>query len=87
MYFKAILDTSSIQRKFCFKPTPDITYTSNIISKNIFIFFGQYYKYFKKNQNLSIKTPLLVNKKGEVIVYSVQQLLNLILYKSKLRST
>ena len=27
MYFKAILDTSSIQRKYGFRPAPDITYT------------------------------------------------------------
>ena len=33
LYFKAILDSSSIQIKFCFKPTIDITYTWNKLSK------------------------------------------------------
>ena len=32
IYFKAIVDSSSIQRQFCFKPTPDINYSSNKIS-------------------------------------------------------
>ena len=49
--------------------------------------FGHYYKYFeKKNQNSTLKTPPQVNKKGEVIVYSVQQPLNLISYRSKFTS-
>ena len=51
MYFKAILDSSSIQRKFCFKLIPDMPYISNKLSKNIFIFFGHYYNYFEKKHN------------------------------------
>ena len=35
---------------------------------------------------ITTTTPPQVKKKGEVIVYSVQQPLNLILYISKLRS-
>ena len=78
MYFKTILDTSSIQRKFCFKPTPDITYTWNKVL---------YYKYLKKHTTkFKYKNTIPGEQKGEVIVYSVQQPLNLILYKSKLRS-
>ena len=49
--------------------------------------FGHHLKYFKK------KTPKFKSKnttpgeqKGDVIVYSVQQLLNLILYRSKFTS-
>ena len=88
MHFKAILDTSSIQRKFCFKPTPDITYTWNKLSKNIFIFFGHYYKYFeKKQQNLSIKTPPQVNKKGKRLFAQFNNHLDLYnnLYNIKVR--
>ena len=67
IYFKTILNSSLIQTKFCFKPIPHITYTSSKVSKNISIFFGYYYKYFgkKHKQNLSIKTPPQVNKKGK----------------------
>ena len=36
LYFKEIPDSSSIQRKFCFKCTLDMTYSSNQISKKSF---------------------------------------------------
>ena len=66
MYFKHILDSFSMQRKFCFKPIPDIIYTSNKLSKNIFVFLATIINTLKKKQqNLSIKTPLQVNKKGK----------------------
>ena len=80
IYFKAILDNSSIQRQFCFMPIPDISYSSKKISKKYIYFFGHNYKYFEKKtqQNLSLKChPRWI--KEELIVYSVQQPLNLIL--------
>ena len=59
MYFKAILDSSSIQRKFCFKPIPDMTYTSNKLSKIYLSFLATIINTLeKRQQNLSIKTPL-----------------------------
>ena len=87
IYFKTILNNSLIQTKFCFKPIPHITYTSSKVSKNISIFFGYYYKYFEKKNTTKFKyknTPP-GEQKGEAIVYSVQQLLNLILYRSNFR--
>ena len=48
--------------------------------------FG-HYKYFgKKTPKLNSKNITPGEQKGEVIVYSVQQLLNLILYRSKFTS-
>ena len=38
IYFKTILDSSSIQRQFCFKRIPDISYFSNEISKKNYLF-------------------------------------------------
>ena len=87
MYFKAILDSSSIQRKFCFKPIPDITYTSNKLSKIYLSFLATVINTLKKNTTkFKYKNTTPGEQKGEAIVYSVQQPLNLILYKSKLRS-
>ena len=41
IYFKVILESSSIQRQFCFKPIPDKSYSSNKISKkNIYLFWA-----------------------------------------------
>ena len=48
--------------------------------------FGHYYKYFGKNPKFKFKNTTLGEQKGEVIVYSVQQPLNLILYRSKFTS-
>ena len=49
--------------------------------------FGHYYKYFgKKNPKFNSKNTTPGEQKGEVIVYSVQQPLNLILYRSKFAS-
>ena len=63
---KAVPDSCSIQRQFCFKPIPDITFTSNKISKNSFDFLATIINSLKKNpQNLSIKTPPKVTKKGK----------------------
>ena len=49
--------------------------------------FGHYYKYFGKNPKFKSKNTTPGEHKGEAIVYSVQQLLNLILYRSKFTST
>ena len=55
--------------------------TSNQISKKSL--FGYHYKYFKKNPTkFSSKNTTPGEQKGEAIVFSVQQLLNLILYRS-----
>ena len=48
--------------------------------------FGQNLKYFKKTQKFKSKNNTPGEQKGEVIVYSVQQPLNLILYRSKFTS-
>ena len=49
--------------------------------------FGHYYKYFeKKPPKFNSKNTTQGEQKGEVIVYSVQQPLNLILYRSKFAS-
>ena len=50
--------------------------------------FGHYYKYFEKKNNPKFKSKNTTpgEQKGEVIVYSVQQPLNLILYRSKFTS-
>ena len=48
--------------------------------------FGHNSKYFKKPQNSSLKNTTPGEQKGEEIVYSVQQPLNLILYRSKFTS-
>ena len=58
IYFKAILDSSSIQTQFCFKPIPDISYSSNKISKKyIYLFLATIINTLKKKtqQNLSLK--------------------------------
>ena len=58
--------------------------TPNKISKNIFMSFGHNLKYFlKKTPKFKSKNTTPGEQKGEAIVYSVQQLLNLILYRSK----
>ena len=51
-----------------------------------FMFFGDNLKYFKKTQKFKSKHTTPGEQKGEVIVYSVQQPLNLILYRSKFTS-
>ena len=50
--------------------------------------FGHHLKYFKKKNNPKFKTKNTTpgEQKGVAIVYSVQQLLNLILYRSKFTS-
>ena len=48
--------------------------------------FGHYYKYFEKTPKFNSKNTTPGEQKGEVIVYSVQQPLNLILYISKFTS-
>ena len=61
--------------------------TPNKISKNILMSFGHHYKYLKKNTpKFRSKNTTPGEQKGEVIVYSVQQLLNVILYRSKFTS-
>ena len=57
--------------------------TPNKISKNLFMSFGHYYKYFGKKTKFKSKNTTPGEQKGEAIVYSVQQPLNLILYRSK----
>ena len=57
-----------------------MTYTSNQISKKSF--FGHHYKHFKKPTKFSYKNTTPGEQKGEAIVFSVQQPLNLILYRS-----
>ena len=48
---------------------------------------GHYYKYFgKKSPKFKSKNTTPGEQKGEAIVYSVQQPLNLILYRSKFTS-
>ena len=82
IYFKTILDSSLIQRQFCFKPIPDISYSSNKISKQNFFFLGHNYKYLEKKtqQNLiKFQNATPGEQKGKAIVNSVQQSLNLIL--------
>ena len=58
----------------------------NKIFKNIFMSFGHHLKYLKKTTKFKSKNTIPGEQKGEVIVYSVQQLLNLILYRSKFTS-
>ena len=58
----------------------------NKISKNIFMSFGQNLKYFKKLLRFKSKNTTPGEQKGEVFVYSVQQPLNLIVYRSKFTS-
>ena len=65
MYFKAIIDSSSIQRQLCFKPILQINY-----HKYIYL-FGHYYKYFKKTTKFKYKNTTTGEQKGEVIVYSL----------------
>ena len=60
--------------------------TPNKISKNIFMSFGHYSKYFKKKTKFKSKNTTPGEEKGEAIVYSVHQPLNLILYRSKFTS-
>ena len=61
--------------------------TPNKISKNIFIFLATIRNTLKKKaQKFKSKNTTTGEQKGEVIVYSVQQLLNLILYRSKFTS-
>ena len=49
--------------------------------------FGHYYKYFgNKSPKFKSKNTTPGEQKGEAIVYSVLQLLNLILYRSKFTS-
>ena len=81
LYFKAIPDSSSIQRKFCFKCTLDMTYSSNQISKKK-VFLATIISTLKKPTKFTYKNTTPGEQKGEVIVFSVQQLLNLILYRS-----
>ena len=86
MYFKAILDSSSIQRKSPFNCIPDVTYTSNKISKKYLSLLATIINTLKKSTKLKFKNTTPGEQKGKVIAYSVQQLLNLILYRSKLKS-
>ena len=52
IYFKAIVDSSSIQRQFCFKSIPDINYSSNKISKKYsYLFLATIIKTLKKKHN------------------------------------
>ena len=60
--------------------------TPNKISKNIFIFLATVRNTLKKSQKFKSKNTTPGEQKGEAIVYSVQQLLNLILYRSKFTS-
>ena len=48
--------------------------------------YGHYYKYFVKNPKFKFKNTIPGEQKGEVIVYSVKQPHNLILYRSKFTS-
>ena len=50
--------------------------------------FGHYYKYFRKKNPKFFKSKNTTpgEQTGEVFVYSVQQLLNLILHRSKFSS-
>ena len=48
--------------------------------------FGHNLKYFKKISKFKSKNTTPGEQKGEGIVHSVQQLLNLILYRSKFAS-
>ena len=49
IYFKVILESSSIQRQFCFKPILDKSYSSNKISKkNIYLFWATIINTLKK---------------------------------------
>ena len=51
------------------------------------IFLGYFYKYFgKKTTKFKYKNTTPGEQKGEAIVHSVQQPLNLILYRSQFRS-
>ena len=56
----------------------DIYFKSNIQKK----IFGHHYKHFKKPHKKKYKNTTPGEQKGEAIVFSVQQLLNLILYRS-----
>ena len=50
IYFE--LDSSLIQRQFCFKPIPDISYSSNKISKKyIYLFLATIINSLKKKHN------------------------------------
>ena len=61
--------------------------TPNKISKNIFIFLATIRNTLeKKPQKFKSNNTTPGEQKGEVFVYSVQQLLNLILYRSKFTS-
>ena len=83
IYFKTILDSSSIQRQFCFKPIPDISYFSNKISKKNYLFWVTIINTLKKKKQNKIyfnsKAPPQVNKKGKQLFTQFQQSLNLIL--------
>ena len=67
IYFKAILDSSSIQKQFNFKPIQDISYSSNKISKKyIYLFLATIINTLKKTKKqFKSKTPPQVNKKGK----------------------
>ena len=78
MYFKAVLDISSIQRKSPFDHIPDVTYTSKNISKKYLSFLATIINTLKTSTKLKLKNTTPGEQKGEVIVYSVQQLHNLI---------
>ena len=55
--------------------------------KKYFHLFGYFYKYFgKKTTKFKYKNTTPGEQKGEAIVHSVQQPLNLILYTSQFRS-
>ena len=60
--------------------------TPNKILKNVFMSFVHNLKYFKKTPKFKSKNTTPGEQKGEAIVHSVQQLLNLILYRSKFTS-
>ena len=52
---------------------PDITYTSNKISKNIFIYFlATIINSLIKNSKFKYKNTTPGDQKGEVIIYTVQ---------------
>ena len=61
--------------------------TPNKISKNIYLcLLATIWNTFKKNPKFKSKNTTPGEQKGEVIVYSVQQPLNVMLYRSKFTS-
>ena len=87
LYIKWIC-SETYQMKYLYIKQTYITLdnTPNKISENIFMSFGHNLKYFKKTLKFKSKNTTPGEQKGEVFVYSVQQLLNLILYRSNFTS-